>query len=310
MAVQALQIVSRYAAAVLLIPCLIIGPAGAEETPVAEAIAAPGPGQSSAQAPGSLREPAPGWSIDHPGVFSTGVGPDLAGTHGGEPYRGLGSAAMPFSGLSYRGERFAQTGPDLSYLLFGRERPWSLSTILSSGVDGYDAGESDYLRGMDDRRVSAEGGFEASYQTDVAEFSLSTRNDLRSEHDGYRVDAGIKHSWWLGRFVMTPELSYSYWDGARSDYYFGVRPGEAAPGRRAYNLDSTGNWGLSLMGFTNLTPRWFMLAGAKYTYYDEDIEDSPIVDKYYSYRLYLGFGYKFGSGAMDGSPGVNFDSQP
>ena len=67
---------------------------------------------------------------------------------------------------------------------------------------------------------------------------------------------------------------------------------------------------LSLMGFTNLTPRWFMLAGAKYTYYDEDIEDSPIVDKYYSYRLYLGFGYKFGRGAMDDSPGVNFDSQP
>ena len=109
---------------------------------------------------------------------------------------------------------------------------------------------------------------------------------------------------------MTPELSYSYWDGDRSDYYFGVQPSEAAAGRRAYDLDGTGNWGLSLMGYTRLTPQWFMLAGAKYTYYDEDIEDSPIVDKYYSYRVFFGIGYKFGSGGRDDRPDVDFDLKP
>jgi len=89
-----------------------------------------------------------------------------------------------------------------------------------------------------------------------------------------------------------------------------VRPSEAAAGRRSYDLDGTGNWGLSLMGFTKLTPQWFMLAGAKYTYYDEDIEDSPIVDKYYSYRLFFGIGYKFGRGDTDDRLDVDFDRQP
>jgi outer membrane protein len=302
--------VSRYTAFTVLVSCLIVGPLRADETRVPEAAPTPGPDAALVRDGAGLREPAPGWSLADPWALAFGADSGLTDTFESDAYRRPGVAAMPFSTGSHAGARVSARNSDLSYLLFGRERPWSFSTILSSSADGFEAVEPGYLRGLDERRVTAEGGFEASYATDLAEFSLSTKGDLLSEHDGYRVDAGIRHSWWLGRFVMTPELSYSYWDASRSDYYFGVRPSEAGPGRRAYDLDGTGNWGLSLMGFTSLTPRWFMLAGAKYTYYDEDIEDSPIVDKYYSYRLFLGFGYKFGSGAVDERPDAGFDNQP
>lgn len=301
--------VAGYTATALLASWLIVGPAIANDAValgglLASAATADPAGDADAASPDPAQTAAEATD------FARGFGLDLAAAYRFEPYPEIGDDGLASSRFSYRGERFAALGPNLSYLMFGRERPWSFKTILASSLDGHDASDTDFLSGMDERRITTEGGFEASYETGVADFSLSTRNDLLSEHDGYRVDAEISRSWWLGRFIMTPEISYSYWDGDRSDYYFGVRPSEAAAGRRAYDLDGTGNWGLSLMGVTKLTPQWFMLAGAKYTYYDEDIEDSPIVDKYYSYRVFFGIGYKFGNGAKDDKLDVDFDGQP
>lgn len=224
-----------------------------------------------------------------------GFGVGLAVAYSDEPYRGMDSDVMPFPILRYRGKRFSALGPNLSYLLIGLQGPWSFSATLSPAFDGYDADDSSFLDGMDDRDKTVEGGFEVEYDTDIADFSLSYKHDLLNEHDGYQVDVGVRKPWFVGRFIIAPSVSYNYWSDDRSDYYFGVRAEEATAVRPEYELDGTSNWDAGVFASTDITRRVFALAGAGYTYYDDDIRDSPIVSADGKFRVFVGFGYMFGT---------------
>ena len=68
----------------------------------------------------------------------------------------------------------------------------------------------------------------------------------------------------------------------------------ATAGRPAYDLDGTSNFEAGLLATASLNRKIFALAGASYTFYDDDIQDSPIVRKDGKFRIFLGFGYMFG----------------
>jgi outer membrane protein len=224
----------------------------------------------------------------------TGFGVGMAMAYSNEPYRGVGTETQPFPILLYRGKRFAAFGPFMSYQLFGLDQPWGVKAVLSPAFDGYDSSDSDFLAGMDDRDKTIEGGLEVEYQTDIAEFSLGVEHDLLGEHDGYEVELGVSKAVFLGRYLIAPSLGYNYWSDNRSDYYFGVRDSEATAARPAYELDGTNNFEAGLLASTNLSRKVFTLAGASYTVYDDDIQDSPIVSKDGKFRVFVGFGYMFG----------------
>lgn len=224
----------------------------------------------------------------------SGFGVGLAMAYSNEPYRGIGSETQPFPILLYRGKRFAAFGPFMSYQLFGLGQPWAVKTVLGPAFDGYDSNDSDFLEGMDDRDKTIEGGIELEYDTDIAEVGLTFKYDLLGEHDGYQVDFGVRKPVFVGRYLIAPSISYNYWSDDRSDYYFGVRNEEATVARPAYELDGTNNFEAGVLATTNLTRKVFALAGASYTFYDDDIQDSPIVSKDGKFRVFLGFGYMFG----------------
>jgi outer membrane protein len=223
-----------------------------------------------------------------------GVGVGMAVSYSDEPYRGMGSDVQPFPILLYRGKRFAAFGPFLSYQLFGLDRPWAVKAVLSPSFDGYDSDDSNFLEGMDDRDMTAEGGLEVELETDLAEVGLAWKHDLLDEHDGYSIDLTLRKPLFFGRVLVAPSVSYVYDSDNRSDYYFGVRPDEATPDRPAYELDGTHNWQAGVLATTNLTRKVFAMAGADYTLFDDDIQDSPIVNQDGQYRIFVGFGYMFG----------------
>ena len=125
-------------------------------------------------------------------------------------------------------------------------------------------------------------------------FNLSARHDLLSRHDGYQLEAEASTFHRIGAVALVPTLAYTYWDENRSDYYFGVRRDEAREGRPAYSLDGTSNWSAGLFAAADVTPSIFLMLGAKYFIYDDDIADSPIVDDDTTWRVFAGAGYQFG----------------
>jgi outer membrane protein len=231
-----------------------------------------------------------------------GFGVGMAVSVSDEPYRGVGTELQPMPILRYRGKRFAAFGPFMSYQLSPLDRPLALKAVLGPAFDGYDASDSDFLDGMDDRDMTAEGGLELELDTDVAEVALTWKHDLLSQHDGYSVELSLRKPTPIGRVFVAPSISYVYDSDDRSDYYFGVRPQEATADRPAYELDGTHNWRAGVVASTNLTRKVFAIAGANYTIFDDDISDSPIVSQDGQYRVFLGLGYMFGGGKPSEPP--------
>lgn len=251
--------------------------------------------------PGAAEEPAgPPIPLDLREREGFGVG--MAVSVSDEPYRGVGTEVQPMPILRYRGKRFAAFGPFMSYQLSPLDRPLALKAVLGPAFDGYDSDDSDYLDGMDDRDMTAEGGLELELDGDVAEVALTWKHDLLSEHDGYSVELSLRRPTPVGRVFVAPSISYVYDSDDRSDYYFGVRPEEATAERPAYELDGTHNWRAGVVATTNLTRKVFAIAGANYTVFDDDISDSPIVDQDGQFRVFLGFGYMFGGGKVTQPP--------
>jgi outer membrane protein len=211
-----------------------------------------------------------------------------------DPYVDLDREIQPFPIFRYVGERFSALGPNLKYRLAG-DRRLAFSALVGPSFDGYDPDDSDFLDGMDERKLTVEGGVELDFRARPVSFSLSARHDLLSRHEGYQLEAEASTFHRIGRVALVPSLAYTYWDENRSDYYFGVRGDEAREGRPAYSLDGTSNWSAGLFAAADVTPSIFLMLGAKYFFYDDDIADSPILDDDSTWRIFAGAGYQFGA---------------
>ncbi|MDB5869235.1 MAG: MltA-interacting MipA family protein, partial [Polaromonas sp.] len=105
---------------------------------------------------------------------------------------------------------------------------------------------------------------------------------------------------------LRPNLSVALRDARLNNYYYGVRPGEAAFGRAAYAPGAGINTSFGLFGSYDASQRWRLLAGVSATVLDRKIRDSPIVQKRVLPSVYMGAVYDFGGHqrewAEDGSP--------
>ena len=259
--------------------------------PHADDVRGPAPAGESAAPTGEdrvLSGGAPGDVRERPG-FGLGMGFAIKD----DPYVDLDREIQPFPIFRYVGERFSALGPNLKYRLLG-DRGLAFSALMGPTFDGYDPDDSDFLEGMDERKLTLEGGVELDWRSRPVSLSLSARHDLLSRHEGYQLEAEASTFHRYGPVSLVPSLAYTYWDENRSDYYFGVRNGEARPGRPAYSLNGTNNWSAGLFAAADVTPSIFLMLGAKYFIYDDDIADSPIVDDDSTWRVFAGAGYQFG----------------
>ena len=260
-------------------------------SPVPESAPAAGDAAISG-APSAVEESLSGAPPVNPGErpgFGLGMGFAIKD----DPYVDIDREIQPFPIFRYVGRRFSALGPNLRYRLLG-ERPLSVSAVVGPTFDGYDPDDSDFLDGMDKRKLTVEGGLQLDYRSRPVSLSIGARHDLLSRHEGYQLEAEISTFKRFGRVAVVPGIAYTYWDENRSDYYFGVRAAEARPDRPEYEINGTSNWSAGLFASADVTPSIFLLLGAKYFFYDDDIADSPIVEDDSTWRVFAGAGYQFG----------------
>ena len=248
----------------------------------------PAPGTAPSGVEDSLSGGPPVKPDERPG-FGLGMGVAIKD----DPYVDIDTEIQPFPIFRYVGRRFSALGPNLRYRLLG-ERPLSVSALMGPTFDGYDPDDSDFLEGMDKRKLTIEGGLQLDYRSRPLSVSVGARHDLLSRHEGYQLEAEVSTFRRFGPVAVIPSLAYTYWDENRSDYYFGVRAAEARPDRPEYELNGTSNWSAGLFASADVTRSIFLLLGAKYFIYDDDITDSPIVDDDSTWRIFAGAGYQFG----------------
>lgn len=206
-----------------------------------------------------------------------------------EPYKGADSEFYAFPTITWRIGRVFVRETGLGFQIVGDEH-WSLDAFAELRFDGYDAEDSDFLEGMEDRDGTLDAGLAYVRRSETfGKFAFSVGADTLDRHGGYQADITWSK---LTRFGL-PSARVAYYSSALADYYFGVEADEATPDRPAYAPGSSVVVSLYYTIGKPLTKNWNWIASAGADFYPDDIADSPIMEDDYRAYVFVGASYLF-----------------
>jgi len=171
-----------------------------------------------------------------------------------------------------------------------------LDLILDYRFEGFPSEDlPESLAGMQPREGTADAGLAYRRETPWGLLRVEAVHDAFNVYQGGELRLGYRDDWVRGRLMLRPNAML-YWRSAQlNNYYYGVRPSEARPGRPAYEADSGLAASIGLYAYYRLSRGWRLLAGAEINYLGDDAGDSPIVESTIQPTVYLGAAYDFGS---------------
>jgi len=229
---------------------------------------------------------------------STGKRPITVGLgvlHQDKPYDGYDDdeKTKPVPVILYEGENFFVRGSNLGWK-FIDTNGLELSLVGQYLADGYDSSDSDNLRGMDDRDPSFGVGGQAIWNPDALGFKLSAVTDVTDNSDGQQVVGELFYKYRSDALMIQPSAGFVWQSDDYNDYYYGVKNSEAVPGRPAYSADDDFNYRMGAVAiYQQKTSPWMYAAGMRYTFFSDEIKDSPIVDEDGEFTAFIGVAYTF-----------------
>jgi len=207
------------------------------------------------------------------------------------PYRDYDEGLWAVPLLRFEGERAYIRGLRAGIVL-AEGGGFSFGPVAQLRTDGFDAEESDVLAGMDDRNFSIDAGLAAAWRDDdVGQFELSAVTDVLDRSGGEELELSYTALFRASGFRFVPQLAVRWQDEDLLDYYYGVRPEEALPGRPEYHPGSALTPELSVLAERPLSKRWTLFARVGHSWLPSEVRDSPIVEDGGRTTLALGVGY-------------------
>ena len=222
----------------------------------------------------------------------------IAALYKDKPYRKYDSSektsAVPL--VLYEGDHFFARGGTIGWDFLGSDA-LELAVIGEVLNDGYDSGDSDFLRGMSDRDASFGVGGHVIWKPDNLGLKLAAVTDMADNSDGTQMRGEVFYTHRAAELLIKPYASIVWQDEDYNDYYYGVRASEAVPaiGRTAYSADSDINYRFGAVAiYQKKTSPWMYVAGLRYDLLGDEIDDSPVVDDDTELTAVLGVAYTFG----------------
>ena len=205
-----------------------------------------------------------------------GVGAGVIGRS--SPYTGSDTTVLQaIPAITYNGERLQWLGPNVQYGLAGSGK-WRLAASASYRIGAYEEGDSPALNGMDDRDSTLMAGLGVRYEAPgginvVARYE----HDVLDNIGGGAALVRASKSYQLGWFRLTPQLQVNWLAAELANHDFGVAPGDAIPGRPAYDVGSVTSYEAGIGSFIELTEDWRIILNLSAEKLPDEIADSPIV---------------------------------
>ena len=172
---------------------------------------------------------------------------------------------------------------------------WGFSLTAQPRPYGYKESDSEYLRGMDARENTLEGGlaFSASYKDAYLEIMALT--DLLDRYDSWLVKTEIGDEYRLGDFSFYPSLILIYQSDKFVDYYYGIKESEVATSIYTDAYAPKGGWQVGAQTYIKypVTQNWSAFVNIRADKITDDAANSPLVDQDYIYSGLVSLIYTF-----------------
>lgn len=202
------------------------------------------------------------------------------------------SQALP--NLSYKGERFYFSFPDIGYHLIPQSKMQALSAGLSYQSSGFDPDDSDNsdMRLLNDRDESVMAF--ARYRFGLLNTKIA--QDISGEHEGYYIRISLGLPIPSGDWVFIPSISQQYTSSKMSQHLYGVSQAESdrTAGRiSSYKTGSTSHTGIGLRSIYKVSQHTNLMLAINHKVYSDSVYNSPIVEKRRATSLLAGIIYNF-----------------
>ena len=242
------------------------------------------PQEPPAPKPATLPSVAPG--TDH---FDLSVGGGVVLSP--RPYVGASEEAFPIPVVNVRYKWLFVEGIR-GGAQFLRQGKLTGNVYLQANFEGFNADDSPYLAGMENRSKSADAGVEVVYRARPVGFRVNVLTDVLGRNNGQEYSAHALTGAPLGsRGFLLASIGPRWISANRVDYNYGVRESEATPDRPAYTGTSSWNWDLTLGATVRIAGRWSVFVLFSREAFGKPIEQSPIVDRTAGYSLVSSFTY-------------------
>ena len=222
--------------------------------------------------------------------LSWGVGLGIVSEDAGYTEMGSSSMVVPLLLINY-GD-FYLMGPKFGYQLYGNDN-YAFGLTGNYRLEGYEAEDSPYLTGMDDRDGTLDLGVEYSYDTGVGKIGIEVVADALDTHEGYQADISYSYPINFDNGQLSPYIGAEYRSDDLVDYYYGVNSTEATQTRQFYQADAAVNIVMGIRSTWFSGPHHRFVAMLQYKALDDSIKDSPIVDADDAYNMIFGYAYVF-----------------
>jgi len=205
-------------------------------------------------------------------------------------YVGRTRQVTPLPLIFYHYGRFFFAGISGGYLLSNADH-YRLALVVQPTLNRLSSSDSPELAGIQSREWSLAGGANLETFGDWGRFNLGVFHDLLDRNNGTGINAGYQYSFHAGSWSFTPGAGVRWEDSNLTNYYYGVSPAEARPGRPAYSPGSVANPYVSFGVSTSISEHWQFRGNIQYQRFGGAIHDSPIVDRSGSPTIFIGFIY-------------------
>ncbi|PHQ57073.1 MAG: structural protein MipA [Sulfurimonas sp.] len=213
-----------------------------------------------------------------------------------QPYKGVNPLLVPSpviffdNGLFYM--RWSRAG---MYFLGDKSEDfsWGLSLTAQPRTYGYKAEDSEYLKGMDERETTFEGGiaFSASYDDTYIETMLLT--DIFVRYESWLFKTEIGDEFVLGDFTFYPSIIVIYESDEFVNYYYGVKEYEARADRAQFTPGA--GWQLGAQTYIKypFTDKLSGLVNLRVDRLPSSALNSPLIESDYIYSGLVSLIYSF-----------------
>lgn len=205
-------------------------------------------------------------------------------------YIGYSREVTPIPLVFYHSGRFFFAGFSAGYMV-SNSRHYRFSLILKPRINRLSASDSPQLAGIHARRWSLDGDANLDVFGAWGHLVTGVSHDLLNRNDGSEATVGYRYPLRLGNWTLTPEFGVRWQSASLVNYYYGVSPAEAVPGRPAYTPGAATNPYLAAGLSTRIGSHWRFFGRIQYTRFASAIHDSPIVDRSGSAVTFIGLVY-------------------
>lgn len=206
-------------------------------------------------------------------------------------YKDTDSNVLPIPSINYENEYMYLKTLEAGGFLFKNDI-FTISVGIRGRIDGYDDAKG-YMQGMKDRKYTIDGGIKLEAKTDIGNFELSGYHDLLGRYKGYNAEVSYSYPLYFQDFGVIPYIAAEYLSNDYVEYYFGVKESEVKANRPYYKGSSTINYKTGVMLYYSINESWSVHSGVDFTFFGDDIKESPIVKEDYRIRAGMGVSYKF-----------------